>query len=81
MDVNDYVFSIENGIGMITDVFLDTFTVLYENGKEVKENFYDLTKISDNVINIIRNGIFYAAVRRALYLAGMNNVPKSNAVV
>ncbi|MBO5542314.1 MAG: hypothetical protein J5936_02650, partial [Acholeplasmatales bacterium] len=81
MKENDYVFSIINGIGIIKKMVLDTATVLYENGEEIEENFYDLTKISDNAINIIKSGDFYdmlpeISIERAEDILEQNRIEK-----
>ena len=81
MKENDYVFSIINGIGIIKKMVLDTATVLYENGEEIEENFYDLTKISDNAINIIKSGDFYdmlpeISIERAEDILDQNRIEK-----
>ena len=81
MKENDYVFSLINGIGIIKKMVLDTATVLYENGEEIEENFYDLTKISDNAINIIKSGDFYdmlpeISIERAEDILDQNRIEK-----
>ena len=81
MKENDYVFSLINGIGIIKKMVLDTATVLYENGEEIEENFYDLTKISDNAINIIKSGSFYdmlpeISIERAEDILDQNRIEK-----
>ena len=81
MKENDYVFSLINGIGIIKKMVLDTATVLYENGEEIEENFYDLTKISDNAINIIKSGDFYdmlpeISIERAEDILNQNRIEK-----
>ena len=59
MKENDFVYSLTNGIGIIKEMFLDTITVLYENNLEVKENYYDVTPISNNAIDLLKNDEFY----------------------
>ena len=81
MKENDYVFSITNGIGIIKEALLDTFLVLYENGNEVEENYYDLSPISENVINIIKSNEFYdmlpeVSIERASDIVEQNRIEK-----
>ena len=53
--INDFVFSLHYGIGIVKDIINPHYLVKYENGIEVKETINDINIISDSIISKVKS--------------------------
>ena len=56
--LNDYVFSLNNGIGIVKDKLSDTKFLVKYDGIELTEDISTINLISDSIINQIKSGRF-----------------------